>query len=209
MPEKKEDPNVFSLEFELKNLDQQTIRLLAFQRLQQLVASYPEFMDKFQTSPAVTEIAQQDADKKKNSLPNSEVSAVLSQDDIENISKIISGEFVESREIAHNQKPFSERTDEEKAHSIAKCLQKPIRQSKIRARAVFTPVNDYLSGNVWYTALPTLNMSVHMRYRSFKIGSGPGSDLNLNYFGNCAFVSSNHAIIFYDEVCKFIPQFVP
>lgn len=189
---------LFSLKFELKNLDEQTIRILAYQRLKQLVTSYPEFMEKFQTSSAVTEIAQQDANKNKDSLSNL---GVLTKDEIEKISKSVSDGFIDSQAVPL-QKPFSERTDEEKAHSIAKCLQKPIKQSQIRARAVFTPVNEYLNGDVWYTAAPTLNMSVHMKYRSFKIGSGPGSDLNLKYFGNCAFVSNNHAIIFYDEVTK-------
>lgn len=39
-----------------------------------------------------------------------------------------------------------------------------------------------------------------MRYRNLTIGSGPGSDVQLRTVGQCTNISSNHAVIFYDDV---------
>ena len=40
-----------------------------------------------------------------------------------------------------------------------------------------------------------------MYYRTLNIGTDPSSDLCLTEYGTCSNVSSQHASIFYDEVC--------
>ena len=62
--------------------------------------------------------------------------------------------------------------------------------SKIKARAMLTPTNAR-SGS----------QSQAMYYRTLNIGTDPSSDLCLTEYGTCNNVSSQHASIFYDEVC--------
>lgn len=63
----------------------------------------------------------------------------------------------------------------------------------------FLFVNEYIRPHRWYTK-KSMHGSVFMRYRSLKIGTGPGNDLHLATIGHCTQVSDNHAIIFFDEV---------
>ncbi|EFN85607.1 PHD finger protein 12 [Harpegnathos saltator] len=42
----------------------------------------------------------------------------------------------------------------------------------------------------------------YMAHRTFVIGNGPNCDLVLSNYGNCSFISSKHAIIFFDEMTK-------
>jgi hypothetical protein len=202
-----------TIDAELRNLDSKTIRLLAYQRLQQILNENPEFVKNYQdkkfASRTVEDLARKEEISKKTiPLP----SQLLTKEDIEKITRSLSSsETVEmdlqnqrrfggQRAYDLRQKPFNQRSDEEKAQIIALSLEKPIAQSKVRARAVFTPVNDYLSGEVWFTASPDLKKSVKMRYRNFEIGKGPGCDLNLGFYGKCAYISDKHATVFFDEV---------
>lgn len=89
--------------------------------------------------------------------------------------------------------------DNERALAIAQRLEKPLRESKVRARAVLTPVGDILAGKKWYTN-SYLDDSLFMRYRSLVIGSGSGCDLQMKNIRKCARLSTRHATIFYDEV---------
>lgn len=59
---------------------------------------------------------------------------------------------------------------------------------EVKARAVLTP-------------LCTRNLGVKMKYRTLSIGTGADNDVCLSDFGYCNYVSSKHAVIFYDEVC--------
>ncbi|XP_043463702.1 PHD finger protein 12 [Leptopilina heterotoma] len=43
---------------------------------------------------------------------------------------------------------------------------------------------------------------VFMSYKTFTVGTGPNCDLSLSRYGNCSFISSKHAIIFFDEYTK-------
>ena len=174
-------------------LNEETIRLLAFQRLQQIVNENPNFIQKFQdkatASQTITEIAKWDIQRFPIPLPN-EVKEEGSDDkDATSMLKV-------------REKPFLVRSEDEKAHSVALSLECSIRRSKIRSRAVFTFANDYLSGRVWFSVAPSLNLSVAMRYRSFAVGYGAENDLDLSKFGSCAFSSAKHAVIFFDEVTK-------
>jgi hypothetical protein len=172
---------------QLQNLSEDTIKLLAFQRLQQIVNENPNFIQKFQdkstASQTITEIAKWDVHRFPIPLPN----------EVEAKPDVV---------VRMRERPFHLRGDDEKAHSVALSLERPINRSKIRTRAVLTFANDYLSGRVWFSIAPSLNLSVYMRYRSMAIGFGAENDLDLSKFGSCAFVSSKHAVIFYDDVTK-------
>lgn len=182
-----------SINEQLCNLDMDTIKLLAFQRLQQIVNENPNFIQKFQdkstASQAVTEIAKWDVHRFPIPLPN-----VVKDEGVDEKSYL---PIVRMRE-----QPFHLRSEDEKAHSLALSLERPINRSKIRSRAVLTFANDYLSGRVWFSVAPSLNLSVCMRYRSFAVGFGAENDLDLSKFGTCAFVSPRHAVLFYDDVTK-------
>lgn len=58
----------------------------------------------------------------------------------------------------------------------------------LRVRAVLFPLT-HVSGP-----------PVFMSYKTFTVGTGPNCDLSLTRYGNCSFISSKHAIIFFDEV---------
>lgn len=177
---------------QLCHLTEDTIKLLAFQRLQQIVNENPNYIQKFQdkstASPTIAEIAKCDQRFPIPLLPSE-----------------IKDEFGDSKTspvVRMSDRPFHIRSEGEKAHSVALSLERPIIRSKIRSRAVLTFANDYLSGKVWFSVAPTLNLSVYMRYRSFAIGYGADNDLDLSKFGECAFVSPKHAVLFFDEVTK-------
>ena len=175
---------------QLINLDEDTIKLLAFQRLKQIVNENPNFIQKFQdkstASQTITEIAKWDVHRFPITLPNE-----------------VKEEAVDALlPLRIRERPFHVRDDNEKAHSVALSLERPISRSKIRSRAVLTFANDYLSGRVWFSVAPSLDLSIYMRYRSFVIGFGAENDLDLSKFGICAFVSTKHAVIFYDDVTK-------
>lgn len=179
-----------SINEQLCNLDPEAIKLLAFQRLQQIINENPNFIQKFQdktvASKTVTEIAKWDVQRFPIPLPN----------------EVKKEEESDMPIIRMRERPFHLKDDAEKAHSVALSLERPITRSKIRSRAVLTFVNDYLAGRIWFSVTPSLKLSVCMRYRSFAIGFGAENDLDLSQFGECAFVSPKHAIIFYDEVTK-------
>lgn len=175
---------------QLLNLNQHTIKLLAFQRLQQIVNENPNFIQKFQdkatASETITEIAKWDTQRFPIPLPN----------EVKDESKS------DMTSLRIRERPFHLRRDDEKAHSVALSMERPITRSKIRSRAVFTFANDYISGRVWFSIAPSLNLSVCMRYRSFAIGYGAENDLDLSSFGSCAYASPKHAVVFYDDVTK-------
>ncbi|KAG5666970.1 hypothetical protein PVAND_014974 [Polypedilum vanderplanki] len=179
-----------SINEQLQNLDMDTIKLLAFQRLQQIVNENPnhiqKFQDKTKASNLVAEIAKWDT----NRFP------------IPQPEKKEEGEESKSVTVRLRDRPFHIRSDEEKASSLALSLEYPIHKSKVRARAALTFANDYLSGRIWFTVAPNLNQSVFMRYRSFDIGIGADNHLDLSRFGICAYASPKHAVIFFDEVTK-------
>lgn len=174
---------------QLVNLDEDTIKLLAFQRLQQIVNENPNLVQKLQdkssASQTTAEIAKWDIHRFPIPVPNDG-----------------KDEIAANRVVRMQDQPFHVKNDAEKAHSVALSLERSIKRSKIRSRAVMTFANDYLSGRIWFSIAPSLNLSVQMRYRSLAIGYGAENDLDLSRFGSCAFVSPKHAVIFYDDVTK-------
>lgn len=184
-----------SIDEQLCNLDMETIKLLAFQRLQQIVNENPnniqKFQDKLTASQSVGEIAKWDTHRFPIPLPSDDEN-VKKENDVEDKPVI----------VRMRDRPFHIRSDEEKASSLALSLEYPIHRSKVKSRAVLSFANDYLSGRTWFTIKPNLNQSVFMRYRSFEIGIGAHNHLDLSRFGNCAYISPKHAEIFFDEVTK-------
>lgn len=69
----------------------------------------------------------------------------------------------------------------------------------VRARAVLTPLNILIDNNIWHKN-SAINDSIFMRYRSFTIGIGGNSNLDLSQFGKCRNVSAKQATIFYDDM---------
>ncbi|XP_065095077.1 uncharacterized protein LOC135716699 [Ochlerotatus camptorhynchus] len=202
---------------ELLCLDDSLIKILAYQRLQQILAQSSEVLQKPSSefsARTIRELMKSEKPAKSTPLP----SQLLTKDDIERIAReftsprrdynaaetvnaagVVSPTKVEPKEEKKSQK--EPETNEQKIFLMAQNLEKHVNNIDIRVRAVVTPVDVNLPGCSWFETLD-LSRSVFMRYRSLSIGSGPGNDLQLSKFGSCRFVSDKHATIFYDEVTK-------
>ncbi|XP_032668281.1 PHD finger protein 12 isoform X2 [Odontomachus brunneus] len=55
---------------------------------------------------------------------------------------------------------------------------------------------------VLFSVSPKPSPPAYMTHRTFVIGNGPNCDLVLSSYGKCDFISSKHAIIFFDEMTK-------
>lgn len=208
---------------QLQGLDINLIKKLAFVQLQKIVKENPDVVDKYQTDD--TNKAIKDALSEKLvrlKLP----SQLLTKDDIARIAEQFNSSSSSNDDSLNDPayagvskpiEPFPKFTedcyiysngfekisdDKKRALAIAQRLEKPLRESKIRARAVLTPVGDILAGKKWYTNSYTDN-SIFMRYRNLIIGTGPNCDLQMKSVRKCARFSSHHATIFYDEVNDF------
>lgn len=148
---------------ELKLLDMAIIKRLALRQLQQVLHDNPDLVTRLQTERANKEIYNELKMKQKEiKLP----SQLLSRNDIKKIARQLalsdSSDLSETSFDENEQKPDIKpltvnnilytngldhiEGDTEKALVIARRLEKPIAMSKIRARAVLTPVGDILSG---------------------------------------------------------------
>lgn len=216
--------NIYSsktIDEQLDGLDIDVIKKLAFIQLQKIVKESPEIVIKYQSESANKAIK---AALSKEPVTIILPSQLLSKNDIARISQQFdetcsTTESDENNDSAYAgvSKPISPsprlipeccvysnglenmQDDNERALAIARRLEKPLRESKIRARAVLTPVGDILAGKKWYTNSYT-DDSIFMRYRSFVIGTGPNCDVQIRSLKKCARLSTHHATIFYDEV---------
>lgn len=207
---------------QLNGLDIDVIKRLAFAQLQQILKDSPDLVAKYQNESANKAI--KDALKEKPAkikLP----SQLLTKDDIARIAEQYTHSLTGSENencvtdkayagVTHPIPPLPSVDDEyffytnglesidddkERALAIAQRLEKPLQESKIRARAVLTPVGDILAGKRWYTNT-CIDNGIFMRYRSLVVGSGPGCDFQLKSSRKCARFSPHHATIYYDEV---------
>lgn len=165
-----------SIDDELKSLDPSVIKRLAFQQLQQILGDNPDLVTRLQTQRANKEIFDELKIKpKKIVLP----SQLLTKEDIAQIAQQFASSdssdtsFDEKADTKprQNGKPLTIvrpsndvvytngldhiEDDTEKALAIARRLEAPILLSKVRARAVLTPVGDILTGKrfgfcFWY-----------------------------------------------------------
>lgn len=205
---------------ELKSYDDSLIKMLAYQRLQQILTQRNETSDKV-TEKVVIETIELEVPVKTIPLP----SQLLTKDDIERIAREFTSPKRDyglladsSQSLQPSVMPSSMKLDlpklndddpraavervKTKVVQLANSLQmgQPNNHA-IRVRGVLTPVDVDLPGCGWFDA-PDLARSAFMRYRSLSIGSGRGNDLQLSLYGSCQFISEKHATIFYDEVTK-------
>lgn len=195
-------------------MDDSLIKILAYQRLQQILAQSSEPASDF-SARTIRELVKSEKPAKSTPLP----SQLLTKDDIERIAReftsprrdynaaetasaagVVSPIKVEPKDDKQSQ--MNPETNEQKIFLMAKNLEKHVNNIDIRVRAVVTPVDVNLPGCSWFET-PDLSRSIYMRYRSLSIGSGQGNDLQLSNFGTCRFISDKHATIFYDEVGSF------
>lgn len=216
---------------ELKDLDLDVIKELAFRQLQQILSENGDLVAKCQADTANKAIKEALKSMPiKITLP----SQLLTSDDIARIADQFASASSSSdtendddalaaaaatndtsatNGINHSHVPLVAtapqlmqlngfdhlESDTEKALAIARRLEQPLRESKVRARAVLTPVTDILEGIRWFTDT-TIDDSIFMRYRNLSIGTDHGCQLQLKPTRRCARLSSHHASIFFDEV---------
>lgn len=209
------------IDSQLRALDVDVIKRLAFAQLQHILKENPELVSKYQNESVNKAIA--DALKVKPvkiTLP----SQMLSQIDIAKIAEQFTNSPSSDDEtneripayagVRHPIAPIPQvddvsvyyangfediENDHERALAIAKRLEAPMRESKVKARAVLTPVGDILAGKQWYTNSHT-DGNIFMRYRNLVIGTGPNCDVQMKNVKRCSRLSAHHATIFYDEV---------
>lgn len=201
---------------ELQCFDDSLIKMLAYQRLQQILAQGTDAPTKNSNNPvtkAIRELIKTEEPVKSIPLP----SQLLTKDDIERIAREFTSPKRENSGVdnvnvscpptpvkvepkENKPKPVAE-TDQQTIFLLTKNIEKRLTHLDIRARAVMTPVDVTLAGCSWFET-PDLSRSVHMRFRSISIGSGLGNDVQLTKYGSCRYISDKHATIFYDEVTK-------
>lgn len=220
-----EPKHIADIDAELRYLDVDLIKKLAFQRLQQLVQEHPEIVAQYQNRTASKRVRELSQIDPPQVLP----SKILSPEDVRRLSIMFTGEtssilaqhqtdsdndlpqlhpvlatavaIVAADEEEQKYKPRI-RTDGEKAYEIATRLELKLLRCKVRARAVLTPLGDILEDNRWFSNVE-LHSSFFMRYRNMHIGSGQTSvDVNLSLIGHCCRISPKHATIFYDDFTK-------
>lgn len=195
--ETKYDPQI---DAELKYLDVDLIKKLAYQRLKQLVQEHPEIVFQYQNRTAakrvreLTQSPQIDREISTSIAP----SQILSPTDVRRLCLMFTGEtssiLAQPNSATDNDLPQlhpalataaaivaadeeeqkyipRERTDQEKAFEIASRLELKLLRRKIRARAVLTPLGDILEDNRWFSNIE-LHNSFFMRYRSLNVGYG-------------------------------------
>lgn len=191
-----------NIDVELENFDLSLIKLLAFQRLQEILMENPNLLNKKSNDmKSINEIC--------NSSPIMNMplpSQLLSKEDIEKIAR----EFGSSQSDCEDENQFNSNnlikkefyypeSEQEKAQKFATTIQLKVKDSKIRARAVIVPVDGILNDeNKWLTKY-SMDGSAFMRYRKLTIGSGQGNDLQLINNSHCTHISNKHAVIFFDD----------
>ncbi|XP_053659189.1 PHD finger protein 12 [Anopheles marshallii] len=213
---------------ELDSLEPSLIRLLAVQRMQQLIADHPECLVSSTSNSAtaqkeaIEEMCQAD-DLKKMPLP----SELLTKEDIERIAREFTNanggnsmkdHDMDKATLAKNgpesrktKKPAIKQdvsdatvTTSTKKDALTELTNRIVNQAQhqqIRVRAALTWVNLNQEGYFSFEKVDASD-AICMSYRSFTIGSGPGNDVTLAKYGDCCCTSSRHAIIFYDEVTQ-------
>lgn len=175
----KKDVDTAKIDRELEHLDAAIIKQLAFQQLQQLINENPDLVTKYQIGRANDAISDALQNKPKTMVLPSQI---LSQDDITSIAQqFLSCEMLIETGTKDNPLNDLEKDkypvlpfvppptdaifytnglnhieDEiELTQAIARRLEQPISNSKIRARAVLTPVDDILRGDRYISSQTT------------------------------------------------------
>lgn len=211
--------------FELGHLDTVTIKRLALQRLQQICHDNPSNVDTYQRQSTAVAIQESLQRSSKRVAGKSLPSQLLTRADIERIAREFTSpssrrtapEIIDDAllhgdngdKCCSNHQRIADgavqlngfdqlRTDADKSRELAARLVVPLRESRVRARAMLLPVDDILAGRRWFTKA-SMDGAVYMRYRQLTVGAGPGNDVPLRA-DVCSRVSGKHAVIFYDDV---------
>ncbi|KAG5874587.1 hypothetical protein JTB14_001224 [Gonioctena quinquepunctata] len=168
------------IELELKQLDDRLIKLLAYQRIQQLL-----------NTPAPSNNIFPSALKEKlrhMPLP----SELLTPADIDRISRVFSS---------------PKKKTKPKSNIRARAMMCPVVSKHFyNVRTTEVDPTDVRHDASFMGFRPTVSLrfpeAVAMRYRVLNIGKGSSNDVNLEKFGFCNFIVAKHAIVFYDEYTK-------
>ncbi|CAG9862625.1 unnamed protein product [Phyllotreta striolata] len=168
------------IELELKQLDDRLIRLLAYQRIQQLLSAPSSANNLF--SPAARE--------KLRHMPLP--SELLTPADIDRISRV-----------------FNSPKKKTKSNPVirARAMMCPVVSKHFyNVRTTEVDPTEVRHDASFMGFRPTVSLrfpeAVAMRYRVLNIGKGSSNDVNLEKFGFCNNIISKHAVIFYDEYTK-------
>ncbi|XP_057663735.1 PHD finger protein 12 isoform X1 [Diorhabda carinulata] len=173
------------IELELKQLDDRLIRLLAYQRIQQLLNSPSSTNNLF--SPSVRE--------KFRHMPLP--SELLTPADIDRISRVFSS---------------PKKKTKSKPAIRARAMMCPVVSKHFyNVRTTENYILQVDPTDVRHDASfmgfrPTVSLrfpeAVAMRYRVLNVGKGSANEVNLEKFGYCNNIVPKHAVIFYDEYTK-------
>ncbi|XP_017781995.1 PREDICTED: PHD finger protein 12 [Nicrophorus vespilloides] len=187
-------------ERELRQIDDRVLKLLALQRIQQILYTQQHTEESYQLSAY---LSQAHSSSLQSVLRNCNMplpSQLLTAADIERIARVFSS-------------PKKQRNSGNGSRIIASGV------SSLRARAMLCPVVSKYFYNVrssdgteirhdasFMGYRPTVSArfpeALSMRYRSLSIGRGAANHLQLDRYGHCNNVSPKHAVIFFDEFTK-------
>ncbi|KAJ8956226.1 hypothetical protein NQ318_014957 [Aromia moschata] len=168
------------MELELKQLDERLLKLLAYQRIQQLINTPaspnnlfpPNFKEKFRQMPLPSELLTPRRHRQDISgllQPEEEGQAQVQRQGPGHAVPVVSKHF------------YNVRTTE-------------VDPTDVRHDASFMGFRPTVSAR--------FPEAVAMRYRVLHVGKGSANDVDLEKFGYCNFIVAKHAVIFYDEYTK-------
>ncbi|XP_023015211.1 PHD finger protein 12-like isoform X2 [Leptinotarsa decemlineata] len=167
------------IELELKQLDDRVIKLLAYQRIQQLLTTSssnalfsPAFRENLRNMPLPSEL--------------------LTPADIDRISRVFSS---------------PKKKTKPKSTIRARAMMCPVVSKHFyNVRTTEVDPTDVRHDDSFMGFRPTVSLrfpeAVAMRYRVLNIGKGSANDVNLENFGICNFIAPKHATVFFDEYTK-------
>ncbi|KAK4877767.1 hypothetical protein RN001_010273 [Aquatica leii] len=160
---------------QLTQLDDRLLKLLAYQRIQELLSQSDagNCISKFFDAPLPSEL--------------------LTADDIERISRVFSSPKKE------NIKPTSNLRARAMLCPVVSKHFYNIRTSQVAPTDVRHD-GSFLGHRPTVSA--RFPEAVAMRYRILSIGKGAANDVRLDSFGHCNYISPKHAVIFYDEITQ-------
>ncbi|XP_077291443.1 PHD finger protein 12 isoform X2 [Arctopsyche grandis] len=188
---------LYSVEQQLKKLDSRLVKLLAFQRLQQLLGlDNGDVLD-----DSVSELITKSIDKsslcrygfRHVALP----SELLSQSDMERIAKEVAGAVAPKEEVLRLRMIPVNCTGPSGVPTVPTPTAPMPSLSALPVRATLCPVERPARNGLG----DGFGRPVPMRLSRLSIGRG-ACDLPLQRYGTCSYVSDKHALIFYDEITR-------
>ncbi|XP_018560999.1 PHD finger protein 12 [Anoplophora glabripennis] len=168
------------MELELRQLDDRLLKLLAYQRIQQLV----------NTPPSPNNLFSASLKEKFRQMPLP--SELLTPADIDRISRVFSS---------------PKKKTKPKSTIRARAMLCPVVSKHFyNVRTTEVDPTEVRHDASFMGFRPTVSArfpeAVAMRYRVLNVGKGSANDVDLEKFGYCNFIVPKHAVIFYDEYTK-------